>query len=215
MYKGSLAPMRLRVRLALATALLATVAMLGVVLSRAPLLLAGTNRIPAKPAVTFIRHSETRCQGGGTLPAGTRAIRVSLSANAGPSVSLRVLSGSRLITSGERGAGWGTDETVTVPVRRVPATIGDVRVCAAIGRAAEPIQVNGAPVRTSSGAEAIWLRLEYLRPGSASWASLAAVVARHMGVGHAPGGVWVALLVIAAMSAVCILVSRAVLSDAG
>ncbi|HLM85442.1 MAG TPA: hypothetical protein VK272_04550 [Solirubrobacteraceae bacterium] len=205
--------MTLRVRLALATALTATIATLGVVLSRAPLVLAGTDGIPAKSAVTFIHRSETRCQGGGTLPAGTVAIRVSLSANAGPGVSLWALSGSRVITRGERGAGWGTDETVTVPVQRVPETVGGTSVCVAIGPPAEGIQVNGAPVQTSAGGRAIWLRLEYLRPGTRSWASLAASVARHMGIGHTPGGAWAAFSAIAAMLAVCVIVSRALLSD--
>jgi hypothetical protein len=202
----------LSVRLALAMGLTVTAIALGLVLSQTPLVLAGTNGVPADPAVTYLRHGGILCQGGGTLPADTVAVRVSLSANAGPRVSLRALSGSRVVAEGERGAGWGTDETVTVPVARVPRTIRDTRVCATVAQAAEPIQVNGATVQTAGG-EAVWLRLEYLRHGPTSWASLAASVAHRMGLAHAPGGTWVVFALIAAMVGVCVLASRLILSD--
>ncbi|MGO9762754.1 MAG: hypothetical protein ACLP1Q_15990 [Solirubrobacteraceae bacterium] len=203
----------LSVRSALATGLTVTAMTLGLVLSRTPVVLAGTNGVPADFAVTFLRHGGTLCQRGGTLPAGTVAIRASLSANAGPRVSLQVLSGSRVITAGERGAGWGTDETVTVPVARVARTIHDTRVCATVGQAAEPIQVNGERVQTVAGGAAVWLRLEYLRQGSASWVSLATSVAHRMGLAHAPAGTWVSFPLVAAMLLVCVLVSRLLLSD--
>jgi hypothetical protein len=203
----------LSVRLALATGLTVTATTLGLVLSQTPLVLAGTNAVPANSAITFLRQGGTLCQRGGAVPAGTVAIRLSLSANAGPRVSLRALSGSRLVATGERGAGWGTDETVTVPVTHVAKTVRATRVCAMVGQAAEPIQVNGARVHTSAGGEVVWLRLEYLRHGSASWASLAASVARRMGLAHAPAGTWVAFALIAAMVAVCALTARLILSD--
>jgi hypothetical protein len=171
----------LSVRLALAAGLTVTAIAFGLVLAQTPLVLAGTNGVPADFAVTFLHRGGTFCQRGGTLPVGTVAIRVSLSANAGPRVSLQALSGSRVIAAGERGAGWGTDETLTVPVARVARTVGDARVCVTVGQAAEPIQVNGARVQTAGSGEAVWLRLEYLRHGAASWASLAASVAHRMG----------------------------------
>lgn len=203
----------LSVRLALATGLAVTAIALGLVLSQTPLVLAGTNGVPASFAVTFLHRGGTFCQRGGTLPAGTVAIRVSLSANAGPHVSLQALSGSRTIATGERAAGWGTDETVTVPVARVARTVGDARVCVTAGQAAEPIQVNGARVQTAGGGEVVWLRLEYLRHGAASWASLAASVAHRMGLAHAPAGTWVVFPLLAAMLAVCVLASRLLLTD--
>ncbi|HEV3034998.1 MAG TPA: hypothetical protein VGX72_09425 [Solirubrobacteraceae bacterium] len=203
----------LSVRLALATGLTVTAIALGLVLSQTPLVLAGTNGVSAGFAVSALSHGGTFCQRGGTLPAGTVAIRVSLSANAGPRVSLQALSGSRVVATGERGAGWGIDETVTVPVARVATTVRDTRVCATVGQPAEPIQVNGTQVRTAAGGEAVWLRLEYLRHGTASWASLAASVAHRMGLAHAPAGTWLVFPLLAAMLAVCVLASRLLISD--
>jgi hypothetical protein len=202
-----------RVRLALAAGLAVTAIAIAVVLSPAPLTLAGTNGIQARP-ITFIHHSETRCQGGGTLPQGTTAIRVSLSANLGPRVSLQVLSGSAVVTKGEREAGWGEDETVTVPVARVPRRIPDARICTTIGPLSEFLQINGARVQTSAaGGHTILLRMEYLRPGHTSWLSLASSVARHMGIGHAPSGTWVAFLILVLMLTAGALASRLILRE--
>jgi hypothetical protein len=204
----------LPVRLGLAVGLMALVVALGVVLSRAPLTVAGTNGVPANPAVAFISVSQVHCQVGGTLPQGTEAIRVSLSANTGPRVSVEALSGSTLVTSGERAAGWGIDETVTIPVRRVTSTVLDPRVCVRIAPVVEPIQVNGLQVPTSHGRSAVLLRMEYLSPGPRSWLSLVASTARHMGLDHAPSGSWAAYLLIAVMLIVGILSSRLLLREA-
>jgi hypothetical protein len=202
------------VRLALATGLLITVVALGVVLSSSPMAVAGSDQVPAKLAVEHIYGRQTSCQGGGTLPRGTTAIRVSLSANIGPQVNLEVLSGLKLVTEGERDTGWGVDENVTVPVGRVPRTIPDARICVTTGPVVEPLQVNGLPVRTAGGV-VVLLRLEYLRPGSSSWLSLVASVAHRMGLAHAPAGTWVAYLLIAVMLAVTVIASRLVVRELG
>jgi hypothetical protein len=199
------------VRTALAAGVTVLVVALGIVLLRAPLIVAGTNGIPANLAVTYINGGNVSCQAGGTLPEGTTAIRVSLSANNGPSVGLEVLSGATLVTHGAREAGWGIDETVTVPVRRVPRTIRNTRICFSIGADVESIQVNGTQVRTSAGRLEALLRTEYLRPGPRSWLSMVSVVADRMGLAHAPDGAWVAYLTLAVMIAVCVLASRLVL----
>jgi hypothetical protein len=204
----------LRVRLALAAGLLLAAVGLGVVLSRAPLTVVGSNEIPDHLAVAFIRGPDATCQPGGTLPQGTEAVRVSLSVNTGPSVALKVLSGSALITEGSRGAGWGIDESVTIPVRRVPRTIRGTRICMAIGPSVEGIQVNGARARLANGRAALLLRTEYLRPGPRSWLSLAASIAGRMGLDRAPSGAWVAYLAIVVMIAVAILASRLILVGA-
>jgi hypothetical protein len=202
------------VRIALAAGLAVVAVSLGIVLSRSPLAVAGTDGVLANPAVAWIRASQTFCQPGGTLPEGTTAIRVSLSANVGPQVTLEALSGSTLVTQGERDAGWGIDETVTVPVQRVPRTIRDAHICETTGPPVEPIQVNGLQVKTPSG-EAVLLRMEYLRPGSSSWLSLVSSVAHRMGLARAPAGTWVAYVVIAVMIAVAVLASRLVLRELG
>jgi hypothetical protein len=200
------------VRTALAAGLAVIVVALALTLSQSPPVVAGTNGIPANLAVTFIHGAQTGCQSGGRLPEGTTAIRVSLSANIGPKVTVKVLAGQTLITHGERDAGWGVDETVTVPVKRVDRTVFDSRVCVSTGASIEPIQVNGVRLR-SAGGETLLLRFEYLRPATRSWLSLIPSVAHRFGTGHAPKGAWVAYLVAAIMLAVAALASRVALRE--
>jgi hypothetical protein len=204
------------VRLALAAGLAVTAAALAFVLTRPPLTaVAGSNGVPAEQAVGFIGGGDVAvCQPGGTVPEGTEAVRVSLSANTGPRVSLKVLSGSTVVTEGEEPSGWGVDEILTVPVRRVGRTIPEARVCATIGLVVEPVQVNGTRMRTAGGGHTVWLRMEYLRPGPRSWLSLAASIAGRMGIAHAPSGPRVAWLTIAVMLAVGLLAVRLVLREA-
>jgi len=210
----SLPSRKASVRLALAAGLLATAAALGLVLSSSPVAVAGSDGVAAKLGVEHIYGSETSCQGGGTVPRGTTAVRVSLSANIGPQVSLEVLSGSTLVTEGKRSAGWGVDETVTVPVKRVPRTISDSRICITTGAVVEPLQVNGLPVKTAGGV-IVLLRFEYLRPSSSAWLSLVSAVAHRMGLAHAPDGTWVAYMLIGLMLAVSATAARLVLRELG
>jgi hypothetical protein len=200
----------LRVRLGLTAGLVGIVVALVLVLARPPLVLAGSNEVKPNFAITFTHGSETICQPGGTLPQDTEAIRVSLSPNIGPSIHLVVSSGSKVITEGSRAPGWGVDETGTVSVERVAHTAYNTRICTKIGPAVEGIQVNGERV-----GGAIWLRMEYLRPGKRSWLSLAPSIASHMGLAHAPAGAWVGYLLIAVMISVCGLASRLVLRELG
>jgi hypothetical protein len=202
----------LRVRLAVAVGLALTAVALGLVLAHAPLTVAGTNEVPANFAVVFVHGGQRECQYGGTVPEGTTAVRISYSANIGPKVMLGIFEGSRLVTSGERQAGWGVDETVTVPMRRVAATVHDARLCESIGEAVEPIQVNGVRLQARGGTK-LFLRAEYMRPGPSSWLALVGSVARRLGYGHAPGGAWVAYVLIAAMLTLCALISRVLLRE--
>jgi hypothetical protein len=78
-------------------------------------------------------------------------------------VTLKVLSGAQVTTEGVRDAGWGNDQTVTVPVRRVPRTIINANVCTAFGPAIEVVRIKGTLAFPS-----VSTRLEYLRPGRAS-----------------------------------------------
>jgi hypothetical protein len=203
----------LRARLALAAGLMAIAIAAGLVLSRAPLVLAGSNGVPANFAVAFINGNRVICQAGGTIPAGTQAIRVSLSVNIGPSVSLEVQSNAGVVTQGAHPAGWGVDETVTVPVRRVAHTVAGLRICTTIGPSVEPIQVNGVKLSTGTGSVNELLRMEYLRPGPSSWLSLVPSVAHDIGVAHAPSGSSFAYLVIVLMLGVCALAWRAFLRE--
>jgi hypothetical protein len=206
-----------RVQITLAAGLTLIAIAIGVTLTRAPLSVAGTNAIPVGSAVGHTQGPASSCQQGGTLPQSTSVIRVSLSANVGPKVSLRVLSGSRLLTKGERSAGWGVDETVNVSVSPLSHPVPNAVICTAVGPTIEPLQLNGMPRVPSSskslGMHDVLLRMEYLHPGPKSWWSLASSIAHHMGIGHAPGGTSSVVLVLALMLAVIALASRLALRE--
>jgi hypothetical protein len=193
---------------ALAAGLILTIAALGIVLSGAPVTVAGTNGISAKNKLGNTSGSVTLCQAGGTLPRGATAIRVSLSANIGPRVTVRALSGRNTIAEGSRPAGWGLAETVTVPIKPAPRTVPNVRICTVIGPSPEPFELKGVLAKGRG-----LLRVEYLRAGPSSWWSLAPTVAEHMGLGRAPTGSWIAWLAIATMLAVGALTSRLALRE--
>jgi hypothetical protein len=163
-------------RAALAVGLLLVVTALAVVLTRSPPTVAGTNSTPAYPTVIAAKGGTRGCQPSGTLPAGTSAIRMSFAANAGPKVTVEARSGGRVVARGDRDAGWGIAETVTVPVNHVPLRTPNTEICAAFGPAVGPIPINGATVRipTPGGGfrEAERFRVEYLRPAHSSWWSM-------------------------------------------
>jgi len=223
---GNLAELRVFVprsaKLALVAGLVAVAVAVVAVLSQSPLTVAGTNSVPAPNKSGFIRGNTSICVSGGTIPQNTTAIRIPLGANAGPTMGVKVFSGARVLTAGTREAGWGVEDTVTVPVARVVHAANDTRVCIAIGptlflrayatvlAAASP-RDRGPPVDSRME----YLRLEYLRPAPTSWWSIAPTIARHLGLGHAAAGIWNALFVLALMLAVVLLVSLLLLGKAG
>jgi hypothetical protein len=140
------------------------------------------------------------CQQGEALPANVSAIRLGLEASFGPKVLLQAYSGSRAIATGSRGAGW-TGSTVTVPVDPLKHAAAPVKICFQVPANSGHLQLYGAPASTSKAAvegdgQALSGRVsvEYLAPGGGSWWSRAQSVARHMGLGRALEGTWVALL---------------------
>jgi hypothetical protein len=189
---------------------------IGVVLSRSPVSVAGNNSVAAQKNVGTASGGTTGCQEAGTVPAGTTGLRISASVNVGPRVTARVLSGGQIITQGTRAAGWGIDESVTVPVKRVPRTITNARVCLTFGKALEPVELIGEQVPiTVKGqhARGVRIRIEYLHQGHSTWWSLAPTVAHRMGFGHAPSGTWIVFLLIALALTVSALASRLLLRD--
>ena len=52
------------------------------------------------------------------------------------------------------------------------------------------------------------MRLEYLRAGTRSWASMLGTIVRHMGLGRAFEGTAIAYLVFALLAAIALLTSR-------
>ena len=203
-------------RVALAASLALLVLALVLVLSSSALTVAGGNSIPASGPIGFVKGGNRGCQTAGTVPQGTSAVRIAASINVGPRVTLQVLEGARVISSGERDAGWGIDESVTIPVKPVTRAIPGARICVAFGPTLELLELKGekVTVTAANGSRnvASRFRIEYLRPGR-SWWSLASSVARRMGLGRAPAGTWTVLILIALMIAVAALTSRLVLRE--
>jgi hypothetical protein len=204
---------RRRARIALAVGLALMAAAIAVTLSHRPLVGAGTNSIPPEGIIAVTRGSTSACERGEVLPAGTSAIRLWVTVNIGPRVTVTALSGSQVITQGTRGAGW-TGEVVTIPVKQVPRTIPNAQVCLTLGPAVEKIGLTGAHLASRSEGPTK-VRIEYLRPGPRSWWSLASSVARRMGLGRAPSGTWIALIPLALMAAAVVLTSWLVLRQLG
>jgi hypothetical protein len=205
------------VRIALAVSLALMAIAIAVVLTGSPVSVAGNNSVAAEHGVGAAQGGTGGCQIAGTVPAGTNAIRISASVNVGPKVTVRILSGSRVIAQGTRAAGWGIDETVTIPVKRVPRTVTDTRLCVTFGKALEPIELNGqsVPVTAPNGKQGrvVRFRIEYLHPGHSTWWSFATTVAHRMGFGHAPSGTWIVFVLIALALTVTALASRLLLRE--
>jgi hypothetical protein len=197
-----------RVPIALGAGLLLTLLALLVVLSRAPLTLAGSNEINSRREVAKTWGEVTLCEKGGTLPKGTVAIRVSLSANVGPAVTVKAIAGKKVVAQGSRPAGWGLAETATVNVKPVSRAYQHVRICTVVGAGAEPLELKGTIVE-----HVVALRVEYLRVGPSSWFSLAPSVAAHMGLGRAPTGTWIAWGAVVVMLAATALAARTALRE--
>jgi hypothetical protein len=190
-------------------------------LLRSPLSVAASNRVPGHEGpIATTTHSARYCQAHETLPGGVTAIRVALDASAGPRVNLAAYSAGHVITSGSRGSIW-IGSSATIPVRPLPRTVSDVTVCVSFRLHDETIFVIGKSstkaLAAHAGQHALSGRIgvEYLRPGARSWLSLAVQVARHMGLGRAAAGTWVALAALALLAAIAALASVLVVRELG
>ncbi len=178
-----------------------------VVLAQSPITVAGTNSVAGTVDRELVKGNVSSCQAAGMLPQGTSAVRIAIEARAvGPMVTLKVFSGSHLLTQGSQAAGWGPAATVTVPVRHLAQAVNGARICMTIGPTVEPFRFHGtllhAPAAETGKLQDVALRMEYLRPGPHSWWSLGSSIAYHMGLGRAASGTWLALLALALMLAV-------------
>lgn len=196
---------------------LAAIALAAIVLlSRAPLTVAGTNSIAAKQYIEQ-RGGFNGCQPAGRIPAGTSAIRMSIEGiYFGPAVTVKVLSGSRVIREGRQIAGAGAIPTATVYVPRFSHPFDSARICTKVAPSYQEVRFYGVPPKganRNAGGGGAWLRAEYLRPGPHSWWSLIPSIAYHMGLGHAPSGTWIVFLLLALMLAVVILAGRLTLRE--
>ena len=202
------------VRVALAAGLALLALALAARLSRVPLVLARTN-VTLEAHLAVRKGETTFCQSHETLPSGTSALRLWISVNVGPQVTVAALSGSRVLAEGVQGPGW-TGDVVTIPISPVPRRSSIVTVCTRLGPLVEPISLaGGRPRQSIGGAASSELKIEYLRPGRRSWWAQAGSVAHRLGLDRAPGGAWVALVPIALMAAAAVLTAWLVLRQLG
>ncbi len=200
--------MRVKVALAVGLALIALAFVL--TLAHAPLSVARRGVATEHTLVNTGRPAPA-CQGGETLPHDTTALRLSLTAALGPRVTVKVLSGSRVVTRGTAPPGW-SNASVTVPVQPLSRTLAPVKVCFAMALMNGNVSMRGSPtthaLAATSGRQRLPGRMgiEYLHPSGSTWWSQATSVARRLGLGRAAGGTWTALLVMALVVA-CIALS--------
>jgi 4-amino-4-deoxy-L-arabinose transferase-like glycosyltransferase len=204
---------------AVVVGLAALVAVLALVLSGSPAAVAGSNQVSDEASLGGAQGGGGGCDPGGTVPAGTTAVRLGLGANVGPRVQVRIESNAGIMSSGERPSGWGIAETVTVPVMRLSSAVPNASICFKLGPTLEAIEGHGGSIETQGpGGKTMRsnsLRIEYLKPGASWWSQLSAV-ARRFGFGHAPSGGWpVALGLLLMLGLVAVAVRLVIESVAG
>lgn len=208
------------VKVALVAGLSLVAVAIGLTLARSPKSVAATNKPHGQQetAISSTRRRTSYCQAGETLPRGTSAIRVSLAASIGPRVSLLASAGGHVIISGEQDSGW-TGSVLAIPVRTLPHTVTGVTICVSFAPAHETVGLLGEHTRAAIAAREgrrptqgrMWI--EYLRPGTRSWASLVSSVVRNMGFGRAWSGSGIVLVALLLLGAVAILATRLVLTE--
>ena len=206
-----------RAKFALASGLTLIAGGIGLTLAQAPPTVARSNEPGTEEQVIAVTtESATFCQARELLPAGTTAIRASLSAFTGPPIAVSVSAHGHEITSGSRGSGWTTRD-VTVPVRPLHYAVANTTVCLAFHMSYEKLSVYGKVTSQANAARENGettggrLAIEYLRPGSRSWASLAGSISHKLGLARAAPGSWVTFAVLALITAIVAVTSRAVI----
>lgn len=194
------------------------IAVLAYTLTRSPPRVLRTGAAPEVVLAPLSGPGEA-CQVDEVLPAHTSAIRLSIVAYLGARLKLTVYSGSQILTAGSRGPDW-TGTSVTVPVKPLNRTVSNVTLCVDIGPNSETIYLFGheappaqAMLIPNVGRLPGKLDISYLGTSKGSWWSRALTVARHMGLGRAFSGTWIALLIAVLVSAVGILAGRLTLRE--
>lgn len=211
--------MRRSVVIALAAGLAVIGLVTVAVLARSPLTIAATNSVSGQNYIELEEKGKlSTCQPAGTIPRGTSAIQIGIEGlHFSPGVTVKILTGSGVLAEGQRIAGGPSIPTVTVPVKPLAQAISQARICTTVGPAVEPIRFYGSPKHSSTAQanplQEAELHMAYLRPGSKSWWSFAPSVVKHMGLGHAPSGKWVAFLVLILMLTAIVIASRLILEE--
>jgi len=208
-----------RVRISLLAALTLLVLAIVLTLAQSPMSVAFSNKVADQEAtVASTTHDATYCQADELLPVHTSAIRIWLDAAAGPHVDVVVFSGGRAITNGSRGSNW-TGGSVTVPVKPLSRAVNGVTVCVSFHLRDETVLTQGsmtpAAFAAREGRRALAGRMwiEYLRPGSRSWASLVPEIVRHMSFGHAVAGTWIVYAILVLLIATTAVAANVILTE--
>jgi hypothetical protein len=200
-------------------------------LTRAPVRVVSRSGAPENATLGVTIGDTVLCQPGEVLPAGVTAIRLPLIAFYGANVNLIAFKGSQMLTTGSHRPTW-TGVSVTVPVKPLASTATGVNVCFSVSPNSEPLIIPGdtasrreaavvlrsgtlTPTTSQSPIERLRgrLALEYVTSGRTPWWSRIVTVARHMGLGRAYSGTWIALLVAALMLLVAGLTARLTLKE--
>lgn len=163
---------------------------LGRNLSRTPSALGGTSQ------------GGLLCQAGETIPPGTDALRLGLSASVGPELTVTVASNGQTVENTIRGSAWAGGP-VTVGTHRLTSGIANADICVHLPRVRTGISLFGAAAKaggTTFEGKPVPVRMsvEYLGSAKASWST---AVARRMGQGRSPAGMFVAPFVLLLMVA--------------
>jgi hypothetical protein len=223
---------KVKVTLAAGIALLAVVG--AVTLTRSPprvVRVGVPGGLPKNSILAQVTGDIAVCQANEALPSDVTGIRLSVWGFYGSQVHVRVYDGSRVLTQGRRSADWASD-SVTVPVKPVNYASTHVKLCFALGPNSQPMLLLGRPAPAAQAASASRsdsptpqaaasengrlggrVGVEYLAAGRGSWWSRVLSVARHMGLGRAYSGTWIALLVAALMAAAGVLAIRLTLRE--
>jgi len=189
-----------RIKAALAVGLTLIALILPLTLLHAPLVVAKENSAFTHAELVRTTERAETCQASEALPGDTSAVRLGLTTVLGPRVTVRVLSGGRLITQGVHSPGW-EGASVTVPVRPPRRPLTSAKVCVQLSQLNGPVAMLGWHTRPAVAATGGGKRLpgrmhiEYLRAGRQTWWSMATSVARRLGLGRPGSGTWNALLV--------------------
>ncbi|HEX3693137.1 MAG TPA: hypothetical protein VHU13_07315 [Solirubrobacteraceae bacterium] len=204
----------------LAVGLTAIVVAVLTVLSHRPLVVVGSNAIAASNYVELEDEKQrlSNCQAAGLIPSGTTAIRVAAEGiYYSPPLTLQVLSGNRVVREATHPGGGPPAPNVTVGVASFASALRGARICLAVGPTLGAVRYSGKPspgaAIASNPLGQAELHVEYLRPGTRTWASLFSSAARDLGYGKAPSGAWVAYLVIVLMLLLVLGVGRLVLEE--
>ncbi|HTW43261.1 MAG TPA: hypothetical protein VMD79_13205 [Solirubrobacteraceae bacterium] len=192
----------------------------GLSLLRSPATLTRTNGVAddTQTAVAATSESAVYCQPNEELPAHTSAIRISLVASIGPRTRLYVLSAGHVLTSGEQGAGW-TGSALAVPVRQLARAVPAATVCVAFRLRDGMLFLLGEdtpPDRAArEGRFALpgRMRVEFVSPGTRTWASMIPAIVRSIGLSHDGDGGLIVLVVLTLLALLVGLTTRLLLTD--